>query len=319
MQTNSRDKVIRALAMNPDGEIILNNMKLNHLKLDLAVETIINSMAENGYLTAEKNVVLLSVDGKNPEKVDTLRSQLAQEINTNLVNLIGGGKVLDQAIQTSDDLKKLADEYGITPGKAALVQKLIAENPNLKYADLAVLSMQDLLQKLKTDGVNIEDYIDFIDDTLDDDALEDELDDLLDDLDDLNDLDDLDDPDNDLNDNLDDDPDDILDDISDDISDNISDDDTDDGTDAPDDLDDDPDEDTDDQDKAPQTDSNQLPANNSTAIVTDGDDNNSDNTGSGNSTSDDSSSDDSSSDDSSSDDSNSDDGGNSDDNSSSDD
>ena len=114
-------------------------------------------------------------------------------MNAELTSLLGAGSVLDQSVAATDDLKKLAEQYQITPGKALLLQRLIEENPNLDYAKLAKLPMNELISYLKQSGVDVRNYVHCTGDDLDD-----ELEDLFDDDDrDDDDMDDLKDDDDD--------------------------------------------------------------------------------------------------------------------------
>lgn len=136
---------------------------------------------------------MLSVDSKNDKRAEELRQQISDELNAELTSLLGAGFVLDQSVAATDDLKKLAEQYQITPGKALLLQRLIEENPNLDYAKLAKLPMNELISYLKQSGVDVRNYVHCTGDDLDD-----ELEDLFDDDDrDDDDMDDLKDDDDD--------------------------------------------------------------------------------------------------------------------------
>lgn len=176
LEINSRDKVLAANADNADGEIILEDMDLEHTDLDVALNAIIGSMVKHGYLNDAQKMILLSVDSKNDKRAEELRQQISHELNTELTSLLGAGAVLDQSVAATDDLKKLAEQYQITPGKALLLQRLIEENPNLDYAKLAKLPMNELISYLKQSGVDVRNYVHCTGDDLDD-----ELEDLFDD------------------------------------------------------------------------------------------------------------------------------------------
>ena len=52
-------------------------------------------------------------------------------------------------------MENLAEKYGISIGKAALLQYLVSENPNLDYSQLAGFSMEDLVNYLALEGIDI--------------------------------------------------------------------------------------------------------------------------------------------------------------------
>ncbi|MGN0338083.1 MAG: hypothetical protein ACI4EE_11375 [Lachnospiraceae bacterium] len=255
LEINSRDKVLSANADNADGEIILEDMDLEHTDLDVALNAIIGSMVKHGYLNEAQKMILLSVDSKNDKRAEELRQQISDELNAELTSLLGAGSVLDQSVAATDDLKKLAEQYQITPGKALLLQRLIEENPNLDYGQLAKMPINELISYLKQSGVDVRNYVHCTGDDLDDeDDLYDELEDLFDDDDrdddDMDDLKDDDYDDDDTDDDIDDtdDDDDDVDDPDDDRDDDIEDD-SDEHEDDDDDDDGDDDDDKDDDDK----------------------------------------------------------------------
>lgn len=160
LQINRNEKILSAMANNSDGEIILEDMDLKGIDLDVAINAILGSMAKHGYLTEEQNTVLVSVDSRNPDKTSTLQARLADEVETCLTSLCGSGSVYVQMFHTSDELEELAAEDNITPGKAALIQKIIKEHDSFAHSELAVLPMEALIEYLENNGMDIDDFID---------------------------------------------------------------------------------------------------------------------------------------------------------------
>ena len=133
-------------------------------------------MVKHGYLNEAQKMILLSVDSKNDKRAEELRQQISDELNAELTSLLGAGSVLDQSVAATDDLKKLAEQYQITPGKALLLQRLMGENPNWDYGQLAKMPINELISYLKQAGVDVRNYVHCTGDDLDD-----ELEDLFDD------------------------------------------------------------------------------------------------------------------------------------------
>ncbi len=159
LQINQSEKIIQARANNQDGETILEDMDLRRTDLDVAMNAILGSMVKHGYLSEAKNMVLLSVDSKNPQKADTLRSRLSSEIEECLNSLIGTGAVLGLEVQADDELIQLAAKYGMTPGKAFLLKRLVEANPQLDYGMLADLPLYQLPSYLSGAGMELQDYV----------------------------------------------------------------------------------------------------------------------------------------------------------------
>lgn len=160
LQINRMERVLLAEAGNADGEVILKNMELKNTELDVAVNAIIGSMVRNGYLKEEGNRVLLSVDCSSSKRAAGLRAKLSDEVYGCLEEMVGAGKVLEQEVEVDEELEKLAEQYQITPGKAALLKKVTAENPGLDYSELVLLGMDELHFYLENLGINLDDYAD---------------------------------------------------------------------------------------------------------------------------------------------------------------
>lgn len=151
LQIDRNEKVISAEANNADGEQILEEMDLKHTDLDVAMNALIGSMVKHGYLSEARHVVLVSVESSDDRKAEQLKSHVSAEIHACLDNLIGSGKVFDQQSQMDNELKKIAETYGISPGKAAIMKKIVQLYPELDYAKLASLSLEELVEYLETE------------------------------------------------------------------------------------------------------------------------------------------------------------------------
>lgn len=189
------DRVLRAEAGNADGEVILSGMKLRRTDVNVAVNAIIGSMVRHGYLTEAKNVILLSVDGRNSEQVSALRIELSNELTNSLTAAVGSYAVFDQSIEDDDELEELAEELDISPGKAALIRRLVAADAELDAQKLADMPLSELQDYLKRAGLDLCDYANYSgSDDWDDDGEDDDHDAGYD-TDDTDDADDNDDED----------------------------------------------------------------------------------------------------------------------------
>lgn len=160
-ELNSREEVISAEAANQDGETILEDMDLKHTDLDVAVNAILGSMVKHGYLSQAEDMVLLSVDSSDRSKSEKLRTEISEEISSCLDSMVGSASVFDQDVYVDEELKAMAEQYEITPGKAELIRKLISENPKLDYAELAVLPIKDLVARLNQEGIDLREYANY--------------------------------------------------------------------------------------------------------------------------------------------------------------
>lgn len=168
LRVNSKEKVTLAKANNKDGELVLENMDLKNTDLNTAVNAILGSMVKHGYLDETHNMILLSVDSKDQSQNDALRGALLQDIQACMDSLLGEGNILDQNVDVDDVLDELAEKYSITPGKAALLQRIVEAYPTLDYKELAKLSVKDLAMYLKKQGIDVRRFVNYTGKDLDD-------------------------------------------------------------------------------------------------------------------------------------------------------
>ncbi len=198
LDVNRLGKVIRAEAENEDGRIILDNMNLHHTDVDVAMNALLGSMVRHGYLSRTQNTLLLSVNGKSKARTAALRQKLSLSAQQTLETLLGSGIILGQTVDVDDAAEDVAEHYGITPGKAALMLRLLKDQPSWDLQDLTAMPMSDLIRYCQAAGIDIAQYLGEDSEVIGDlDSLMDEDHDDHDDRDDPDDHEDADDEDRD--------------------------------------------------------------------------------------------------------------------------
>lgn len=141
LKVDNDEDVISATGLNADGKKVLEGMDLEDTDLDVAVNAIIGSMLKHGYLSEMQNSILLSVSGVEGYDANALETKLASEVNA----LLKGGAVLSQNVTDADaSLVKKADEYGITVGKASLINEIVKNSKTHSFEQLAGLTINEL-------------------------------------------------------------------------------------------------------------------------------------------------------------------------------
>lgn len=143
---NDNERIIEAKALNKDAQTVIDDMDFKGSDLTLAVNAIIGSMVRNGYIDELSNAILLSVDSDNKKHSEKLKEKLADEIGEILNGEGLKGEVISQTIKKDKKISKLAEEYGITNGKAQLINKIIGKYPEYSFTELAPLSIHQLNQ-----------------------------------------------------------------------------------------------------------------------------------------------------------------------------
>ncbi len=145
LSVNAKETVLAVEALNEDARSVLGDMELSGVSLEVAINALIGSMLQNGYLDELQNSILVSVENDDANRSEQLRAKVASAINSCMSGDQLEGAVLSQTVSGSDDaLKALAEQYGISLGKAALIQEVLSQDATLTFADLAGLSVNEI-------------------------------------------------------------------------------------------------------------------------------------------------------------------------------
>lgn len=145
LEVNKNEKVLSATPMNDDGAEILDGMDLKGTQADVAMYAIIGSLLQHGYVDELANSILITVEDDDQARGEKLQQELTAQADAALANAQVNGAVLAQTLQNSEELTQKAQEYGISTGKAALIQAIVAGSNNTKtFEDLVGLSINEL-------------------------------------------------------------------------------------------------------------------------------------------------------------------------------
>lgn len=145
LNVNSKEKVLSAVPVNEDGGDILAGMDLTGVQLDVAMNAIVGALLTNGYVDELANSILITVEDDDAGRGARLQQELTDQADAILANTSVNGAILSQTIQNSQQLQELSDSYGITTGKAALIQTIVDNGNSLHtFEELVGLSINDL-------------------------------------------------------------------------------------------------------------------------------------------------------------------------------
>ena len=129
----------------------MEDMNLKGVDLNVAVNAVIGSMVTHGYLDDLDNAILVTVSNDSVSKASALRSSVVNDIQSSLEENQVKAVVYDQQVIEEDHVKALADDYGISYGKAYFLKELIDQNPTLTMEDmekLAPLTMEEIAKEI---------------------------------------------------------------------------------------------------------------------------------------------------------------------------
>lgn len=148
LKVSKSEKVLVCTPLNEDAKAILADMgdgaDLKGAKLDVAVNAIVGSLVRNGYLNSISSAIMISVEDNDTARAEKLQRELTSTVDGVLQTSEAKASVLTQTLTQDAGLEQQARENNISTGKAALVNRVLAINPSLKFDALAKLSVEEL-------------------------------------------------------------------------------------------------------------------------------------------------------------------------------
>ena len=148
LKVSKSEKVLVCTPLNEDAKAILADMgdgaDLKGAKLDVAVNAIVGSLVRNGYLDSISSAIMISVEDKDTARAEKLQRELTSAVDGVLQTSEAKAAVLTQTLTQDAAREQQARENSISTGKAALVNRVLALNPALKFDALAKLSVEEL-------------------------------------------------------------------------------------------------------------------------------------------------------------------------------
>lgn len=157
LSLNRRMRILKAEAVNTDADPILSTADLKGKALEQAMETLVDSMLEHGYLQEERNAVLVTVSDVKRGKKERAGNLAAQDVEKVLKEKDVKAVVYNQQIERTPELEQMAQEYGISCGKAYFVQNLASEDESLDMEELSSLNIAQLSEELERQDVLLAD------------------------------------------------------------------------------------------------------------------------------------------------------------------
>lgn len=150
LRISRSEKVLACNALNADAQQVLGDMSLKGTQLDVAVNAIIGSLVQNGYLDSISSAILISVEDSDTQRASRLQADLTSQVDTALQNASANASILSQTFTQDAGLETQAQQNNISIGKAALVQGILSLNSGLVFDELAALSVEELQQLQET-------------------------------------------------------------------------------------------------------------------------------------------------------------------------
>jgi hypothetical protein len=154
---NTFGKVVKVKGYNDDGLKILEGQDIIGTDVKEAVNTLIDSAADNGYILEDgTTVVSLTIETDNDDIVAKMQEEAEEAAKEALEENEKSAEIIKE--KTSLSLREEAEQYEITPGKLNLIKKLQEVDSTVKVEDYTDASVKEIMWQMKKDnGVRDED------------------------------------------------------------------------------------------------------------------------------------------------------------------
>lgn len=142
LTVNKLGRVLSVRARNADAQVVLDELELRNQPLETAADAIVTELRADGYVSADTNSILVTVEaGKGDAR---LRDQLAAAVEDAQTDCGLEPAVLAQVLEPDPALEAEAAAMGVSAGKAMLIRQISAQVEELTDDALAVLPINDL-------------------------------------------------------------------------------------------------------------------------------------------------------------------------------
>lgn len=156
IEVNGEDAITRVNGLNEDGEKIVGDKGLAGKEVADGVGELVSEMIEQGYISAEANSLLVTIEGAEKEKTEKVSAELTEKISSELTDKNVEGAIIMQELTDGEGLKETSETLGISPGKAQLIAQIVAQNSLHTYEELAAMTIHELNLLRVTYYVNLE-------------------------------------------------------------------------------------------------------------------------------------------------------------------
>jgi hypothetical protein len=147
MTIDKDENVLKAQALNSEGQTLLDAVKVKNTVLVDAVSLLLNKSKEIGYINSDNNEVIVTTS-VNSKKASESKSKDLEAIISSLKEVADKSGVESQIIEISPEDRKEAKETGISMGKYYIYSKAKDEGIDITIEEVKNSSVSVLLNKV---------------------------------------------------------------------------------------------------------------------------------------------------------------------------
>jgi hypothetical protein len=145
---NIYDRIISIKPLNEDGSKLIELGSYKNKKLEDGVEELLQDARDKGYFNDEKkNAVMITVSGKNEEKVAKVEDEVKSTAETEVKKADTDTEVVVEKVTLARHVE--AGKLGISPGKMLLIDRLKAVSPEIKAEDYINKPVKEIMSAIK--------------------------------------------------------------------------------------------------------------------------------------------------------------------------
>jgi hypothetical protein len=149
LAVNEDNKVVEAIPVNEDADILLADLNLVGMSIEEASTKIIDEAIEMGYIDelSDENAVMISTYGEEENRRTELQDRIIDRLNNHFETRKVYAVLVTRGL--SEELKQEADNYGISYGKMLLVDRVSNLNTDLNKEELVNMSIREIQGEVK--------------------------------------------------------------------------------------------------------------------------------------------------------------------------
>ena len=156
LDVSRNGKIIAISAENADAERLLSGSGALSDSKNVKIGELLGLIMKGGYLSEDRNTMLLSVECDDMALAEKLKKGLVAEAGEFLSDNLPGGHVLAQSLSENEQADRISKTYGISKGAAAFLIRLIGVNENCTEKELSSLDLTALRLLCEENGISTE-------------------------------------------------------------------------------------------------------------------------------------------------------------------
>lgn len=161
LEVNQKDRVITALPLNDEANVVLQSLDLLDVDYNTAIQAIIGAVISNGFMTGTNLTTLITVKNEDPQKAETIKNSIQSTIQTSMQGQELSYTVFQQNPNFDETVTQLAETYQISLSKAQLCAALLQKDGNLNQEILVDLSIEELITIAAGSGLDLSDILEY--------------------------------------------------------------------------------------------------------------------------------------------------------------